>query len=56
MSNYKSALQRIASAKTVEDVRKVEAGLSRVYSAGFFTENEFMRLDRKILARLEVIS
>ena len=49
MDNYKSALQRINNAKTAKALQKVEAGITRVYNAGFFTENEFMRLDGKIL-------
>lgn len=52
MTNYQTALRRIANAKTTADLQKVEAGLTRVYDAGFFTENEFMRLDGKILDRL----
>ena len=52
MTNYQTALRRIANAKTKEDLQKVVAGLTRVYDAGFFTENEFMRLDGKILDRL----
>ena len=56
MTNYQTALRRIANAKTKEDLQKVEAGLTRVYDAGFFTENEFMRLDGKILDRLGSIT
>tara|TARA_R110001606_G_C15231120_1_gene635104 strand:+ start:755 stop:931 length:177 start_codon:yes stop_codon:yes gene_type:complete len=52
MTNYQTALRRIANAKTTKDLQKVEVGLTRVYDAGFFTENEFMRLDGKILDRL----
>lgn len=51
MNNYQSALQRINNAKTAKALQKVEAGITRVYNAGFFTENEFMRLDGKILNR-----
>ena len=47
--NYQSALKRIKNAKTENALQKVEAGITRVYNAGFFTENEFMRLDGKIL-------
>jgi len=56
MTNYQTALRRIANAKTTTDLQKVEAGLTRVYDAGFFTENEFMRLDGKILDRLGSIT
>jgi len=49
MDNYKSALQRINNAKTAKALQKAEVGIERVYNAGFFTENEFMRLDGKIL-------
>ena len=56
MTNYQTALRRIANAKTTTDLQIVEAGLTRVYDAGFFTENEFMRLDGKILDRLGSIT
>jgi len=49
MNNYQSAIKRINNAKTENSLQKVESGITRVYNAGFFTENEFMRLDGKIL-------
>ena len=44
MTNYQSAIVRIANAKTVEEVVKVEAGLDRVYNAGHLTTSELSRL------------
>ena len=44
MTNYQTALRRIANAKTTKDLQKVEAGLTRVYDAGFFTKNDFITL------------
>tara|TARA_Y100000114_G_scaffold61738_1_gene56594 strand:+ start:335 stop:511 length:177 start_codon:yes stop_codon:yes gene_type:complete len=45
MTNYQSALARIARAKTLADLSRCEDGFGRVYEAGHLTARELMRLD-----------
>ncbi len=49
MTNYQSASKRINTAETIDKLAKVETGINRVYDAGFFTANQLMRLDNKIV-------
>ncbi len=49
MANYQSALQRINTAETIDKLAKVETSINRVYDAGFFTANQLMRLDDRIV-------
>ena len=50
-TNYQSAVIRIDSAKTAEDIARVEKGIDRVYDAGFLTTSELSRLNDRALRR-----
>ena len=54
MSNYKAALDRIDRAQTVEDLRRVSTGLTRVYDIGQLTDGEFLRLDLKLCDKINL--
>tara|TARA_R110000824_G_scaffold64997_1_gene169651 strand:+ start:413 stop:595 length:183 start_codon:yes stop_codon:yes gene_type:complete len=51
MSNYTSAVKRINKADTIKDLKNLEKSFKNIYRYGFFTVNEFMRLDGKIVDR-----
>ena len=51
-SNYQSAIIRIANARTIEEVDKVEKGLDRVYDAGHLTTSELSRLSDLAMRRV----
>ena len=51
LSNYQSAIIRIANARTVGEVAKVEKGLDRVYDAGQLTTSELSRLSDLAMRR-----
>lgn len=52
LSNYQSAVVRIANSKTAEEVAKVEEGLDRVYNAGQLTTSERSRLSDFAMRRV----
>lgn len=52
MTNYQSAIVRIADANTVEEVAKVEKGLDRVYNVGQLTTSELSRLSDLAMRRV----
>jgi len=56
MSNYKSAIDRINKAQTVEELHKVSEGLERVYRWEQLTDSEYMRLDGKLCDRINLLS
>ena len=56
MSNYKSAIDRINKAHTVEELHKVGEGLERVYRWAQLTDSEYMRLDVKLCDRINLLS
>jgi len=56
MSNYKSAIDRINNAQTVEELHKVSEGLERVYRWDQLTDSEYMRLDVKLCDRINLLS
>jgi len=56
MSNYKSAIDRINKAQTVEELHKVGEGLERVYRWAQLTDSEYMRLDVKLCDRINLLS
>jgi len=56
VSNYKSAIDRINKAQTVEELHRVSTGLTRVYDIGQLTEGEYMRLDGKLCDRINLLS
>ena len=49
MNYYQYSLSKIKTAKTVEQLDKVEVWLEKMYNAGVFTPNEFHRLDCKLV-------
>jgi hypothetical protein len=49
MTNYTAMVERINKAETVEEIRKLERSLDRLYSAGVFTVKEFIKLDEKMV-------
>tara|TARA_R110002124_G_scaffold246294_1_gene411394 strand:- start:502 stop:684 length:183 start_codon:yes stop_codon:yes gene_type:complete len=51
MNDYQYSLSKIKTAKTVEQLSKVEDWLERMYNAGVFTPNELSQLDRKTVDR-----
>lgn len=57
MSNeYKSALDRLTRAHTAKDLEQLADSFTRLYNAGIFTDQEFMRLDGKLVDKtIEVI-
>ena len=52
MTNYESMMKRIRKATTLEDIRKIETSMVRLYESGIFTDEEFSGLDDKVMARL----
>ena len=55
MSNYRSAISRINSAQTIDDLHRVGKGLARVYDVGQLTGREYMRLDVKLCDRINLL-
>ena len=55
MSNYRSAISRINSARTIDDLHRVGKGLARVYDVGQLTGREYMRLDLKLCDRVNLL-
>ena len=49
---YKSALQRLNKANTIEELARLERSFERVYNAGCFTVSEYARLDCKLVDKL----
>ena len=51
MNYYQYSLSKIKTAKTVEQLDKVEVWLEKMYNAGVFTPSELSQLDRKTVDR-----
>ena len=51
MNNYQYSISKINTAKTTEQLDKVEVWLEKMYNAGFVTAKEFWELDRKLVER-----
>lgn len=51
MNNYQYSISKIKTAKTIEQLSKVEDWLEKMYNAGFVTAKEFWELDRKLVER-----
>jgi len=51
-SEYESALARLARAHTAQDLEQLENSFTRLYNAGIFTDNEFMRLDGRLVDKM----
>ena len=49
MNYYQYSLSKIKTAKTVEQLDKVEVWLEKMYNAGVFTLSEFRQLDCKLV-------
>jgi|TARA_R110000824_G_scaffold327120_1_gene514053 hypothetical protein len=52
MSNYQSAIKRINGAQSALEIERIEQGLCNVHALGFLTDSELMRLDIKMLDRI----
>ena len=52
MTDYESMIKRIRTATTLEDIKKIETSMVRLYEAGIFTDGEFYGLDDKVLVCL----
>ena len=52
MSNYQSAIKRISTARSALEIKRIEQGLCNVHALGFLTDSELMRLDIKMLGRI----
>jgi len=55
MTNYAAMVKRIKACKTVEEIRKCEKSLDRLYNAGIFSSNELIRLDALIINQMEQV-
>ena len=51
-TDYKTMTNRVRKAWTTEDIKKIEISLDRLYNAGIFTPNEYMRIDNLIMRKL----
>ncbi len=51
MNYYQYSLSKIKTAKTVEQLDKVEVWLEKMYNAGVLTPSELSQLDRKTVDR-----
>jgi hypothetical protein len=47
MSNYKAAIDRLNSCKTLGDIDRALRGFERVHKVGHLTDSELQRLDAK---------
>jgi hypothetical protein len=52
MSNYQSAIKRIKNAQSAIEIKRIDRGLCNVHALGFLTDSELMRLDIKMLDRI----
>jgi len=55
MTNYQTAIKRINAAKTSLDIRLLNRSFDNCYALGLFTEKEFIKLDYKLLDRIDSI-
>ncbi len=53
MSNYKWAIKRLEDADSVDKLNRVWGGLVNVHIVGHLSDQEIMRLDRKLCKRLD---
>lgn len=51
MNYYQYSISKIKTAKTIEQLSKVEDWLERMYNAGVLTPSELSQLDRKTVDR-----
>lgn len=51
MTNYAAMAKRIRECKTHVDFDRVSQSMDRIFEAGVFTTNEFMRLDGLMVDR-----
>tara|TARA_B110000879_G_scaffold135999_1_gene177727 strand:- start:240 stop:416 length:177 start_codon:yes stop_codon:yes gene_type:complete len=52
MTNCASMMKGIRRATTLQDIRKIEKAMVRLYEAGGLTDRQFSGLDDKVMARL----
>ncbi|MAD28994.1 MAG: hypothetical protein CMP00_04920 [Woeseiaceae bacterium] len=55
MTNYQTAIKRINAAKTSLDIKRLNRSFANCYKYGFFTEKEFIKLDYKLLDRIDAL-
>ena len=55
MTNYETAIKRIHQTKTSIGIRRLTRSFAEYYELGFFTEKEFIKLDCKLLDRIDAI-
>ena len=55
MTNYQTAIKRINKAETSLDIKRLTRSFDNCYKFGFFTEKEFIKLDYKLLDRIDAI-
>lgn len=55
MVSFHYALKRLSECKTVDEVSKFEASITRVYNAGCLTEKELFRLYDKAFQKIASI-
>jgi len=55
MTNYQTAIKRINETKTSLGVKRLTRDFANYYELGFFTEKEFIKLDYKLLDRIDAI-
>ncbi len=55
MTNYQTAIKRINKAETSLDIKRLNRSFANCYELGFFTEKEFIKLDYKLLDRIDSI-
>jgi hypothetical protein len=51
MNYYQYSISKIKTAKTIEQLSKVEDWLEKMYNAGVLTPSELSQLDRKTVDR-----
>lgn len=49
MTNYSAMAKRIKACKTLEEIRRCEKSLDRLYNARIFSASEFMHLDNVVM-------
>ena len=46
---YYSALERLKKANTIEELKRLDHSFGRIFDAGFFTVDEYSKLDLKLI-------
>lgn len=51
-TNNQSMSRRIRGCRSIDDLKRAEASLGRLYDAGVFSPNEFRMFDQMIFTRI----